>query len=344
MERVMSELANYFVLHGNLAIHLIMYGKSPSRFYSLHPNIILHVPKERFNDSLKTLYTLKRLAYLRKSVKEIQPDVLLSFGEIWNNFVLIALIGNKTPIFVSDRCKPDKSLGRVQNTLRKWLYPNSAGIIVQTKKAKVIYEQYFSEHKIKVIGNPIRKIENTQTEIKGKAILIVSRIVHTKHHDRLISIFAKLNAPDWKLIIVGGEAQKQKHVARLKKASEQLNVSDRVSFEGERKNVETYYLHSSIFAFTSSSEGFPNVIGEALSAGLPVVSYDCLAGPSEMIRDGENGFLIPQFDDVLFQEKLQQLIDDENLRKRLGKNAKTSISKFSVENIGNKYLDLMLPS
>ncbi len=107
-------------------------------------------------------------------------------------------------------------------------------------------------------------------------------------------------------------------------------------------DVDSQYLKSKIFAFTSNSEGFPNVIGEALSAGLPVVSYDCVAGPSEMIVDGENGFLVPVFDDDLFQKRLQQLIDDEELRQKMARKAPESVEKFSIEKIGQQYLDFIL--
>ena len=70
--------------------------------------------------------------------------------------------------------------------------------------------------------------------------------------------------------------------------------------------------------------------------------FDCLAGPSEMIVDGQNGFLIPVFDDVLFQQQLQLLIDNEDLQKEMAKNARKSIMKFSTESIGKQYLNFIL--
>ena len=97
-----------------------------------------------------------------------------------------------------------------------------------------------------------------------------------------------------------------------------------------------------IFAFTSSSEGFPNVIGEALSSGLPVISYDCAAGPAEMIKDGENGFLTPVFDDILFQKRLQSLIDNEGLRNRMSENARRKIREFSIDKIGAEYYSFIV--
>ena len=118
-------------------------------------------------------------------------------------------------------------------------------------------------------------------------------------------------------------------------------MEDRVIMAGKRSDVEKYYLQSKIFAFTSSSEGFPNVIGEAMSTGLPVVAYDCVAGPSEMIIDSENGYLIPLFDDEKFSEKLQLLMNNESLRNKMGERAKASIQRFSKDKISPQFLDFI---
>jgi GalNAc-alpha-(1->4)-GalNAc-alpha-(1->3)-diNAcBac-PP-undecaprenol alpha-1,4-N-acetyl-D-galactosaminyltransferase len=341
MERVFSELANYFSTKQDLEIHLIMYGKRPKLFYNLSARVIVYQPKASFNNRFRTFSTLMRLIYLRRQIQRIRPVTILSFGEYWNNLVLLSLLGLHYPVFVSDRCRPDKRLGRMQDILRGMLYPKASGVIVQTQKAKEIYSRIVSEVMISVVGNPFRVFEEALSSRK-KSILMVSRFIATKHHDRLISIFSKLNAPDWNLVFVGEEAQKQKHIVHLKQLAKDLNVSNRVLFEGEQKNVARYYLSSSIFAFTSSSEGFPNVVGEALSAGLPVVSYNCVAGPSEMITDGENGFLVPVFADECFQQRLQLLIDDESMRVKMGQKAKESMKKFSMESIGPKYIDIIL--
>ena len=75
---------------------------------------------------------------------------------------------------------------------------------------------------------------------------------------------------------------------------------------------------------------------------MPVVSFDCIAGPSEMITDGEDGYLIPVDDYALFQERLEKLMSDEPLRNKMSSKARESIQKFSIENIGAKYKDFIL--
>jgi glycosyltransferase involved in cell wall biosynthesis len=279
----------------------------------------------------------------RREVKNARPALVLSFGEYWNSFVLLSLAGTGYPVFISDRCAPSKPLGGFQEVLRRVLYRGAAGIIVQTRVAEEIYRRRFPRQRIAVIGNPVRITPGRDTGSNGreKVILMVARMIASKHHDRLLHVFARLEAPGWKLLLVGGDALKQHHLHRLKGLARELQISDRVEFAGECREVEPYYRSASVFAFTSSSEGFPNVIAEALAAGLPVVSYDCEAGPSELIRDGENGFLVPLFDDTLFRERLQQLVDDEELRRTMGTTAAEGMARYESSVVARRYLAFM---
>jgi glycosyltransferase involved in cell wall biosynthesis len=265
----------------------------------------------------------------------------LSFGEYWNSFVLLSLFGTPWNVYVSDRSQPDKSLGRMHNLLRKWLYKRATGVILQTEKAREIYKRSFNRLTIHVIGNPIRHIAEYSDAKKMNQVLMVGRLIKTKNQDRLIRMFADIGNKDWKLVLVGYDHLKQANLEPLKKLAADCGIEDRVDFAGKQYDVERYYRTSKIFAFTSSSEGFPNVIGEAMAAGLPVVAYDCMAGPSEMIRDNENGFLVPLYDDEQFKSKLSILMEDEDLREVMGRNARLSIERFKLEHIGKKYLDVI---
>ena len=341
MERVMSELVSHFSTYENVEVTLILYGIERGVFYQIPGNVILIKPSFNFHNYPRFLSTLKTLIFIRKQIKQINPDSILSFGEYWNSFVLLALYGLKFPIFISDRCKPDKSYGRLHSILRKWLYPRATGIIAQTHKAKEIYFKYFNHLNIKIIANPIRQILNPNKTQREDIILTVGRLINTKHHDELIKIFADISFSDWKLIIVGGDSLKQNNFKKLKELIIDLNLEERIILTGEISNVDEYYCKSKIFAFTSSSEGFPNVIGEAMSAELPVVAYDCVAGPSEMIIDGENGYLVDLFDAKTFSKNLLRLMSDEDFRTKMGKNARKDIERFSINIIAREYFSFI---
>lgn len=337
----MSELAEYFASTETLEVHLVVYGITREIFYKIPEAVIVHTPLFRFNNTLRFFSTLRTLAYLRSVMKRISPVAVLSFGEYWNSFVLIALFRLKYPVYVSDRCQPDKNLGKTHNLLRRMLYPMSAGIIAQTVKAAQIYETMGLNRNITVIGNPIRTI-SPRPDIKSeKIVLTVGRLINTKNHDKLIELFLSIPNPDWKLVIVGYDHLKQNNTPRLRAIISEHNAEARVILEGKQDDVDAYYLRSGIFAFTSSSEGFPNVIGEAMAAGLPVVAFNCVAGPSEMIEDKKSGFLIPLFNYGLFRETLSILMQNSELRAAIGKEAKHEILKFSIKIIGEKYLKFM---
>lgn len=339
----MSELAMYFCRQPELEIHIILYGRDPLIFYEIPLNLVIHRPQTIFNDGVRFLSTLRRLIYLRKSILLIKPDSILSFGEYWNSFVLLSNMGLNYPIFISDRCSPEKQFGTFHRFLRRALYKRVTGVIAQTLKAKIIYSQQFRNHNIQVIGNPIRMISEKQAYIeKEKIVLSVGRLIKTKHHDKLIQIFADIAENGWRLVIVGDDALKEDNRTSLEYLIRSLDMTDRIILAGNVKDVDTYYCRSQIFAFTSSSEGFPNAIGEAMSAGLPVIAFNCVAGPDELIIDGETGFLVRMFDYEAFGSKMKLLMSDDHLRHRMGDSGMKTIKNYAADIIGKKYLDFIL--
>jgi GalNAc-alpha-(1->4)-GalNAc-alpha-(1->3)-diNAcBac-PP-undecaprenol alpha-1,4-N-acetyl-D-galactosaminyltransferase len=342
MERVMSELADYFVSKGGIEVHLVLYGIGREVFYPLSEKIHLHRPPFSFNKRMRLLSTLRTLFFLRRTVKVMAPEAILSFGELWNSFVLLGLMGLKWPVYISDRCSPERPYHSFHTFLRKWLYPRATGIIAQTGKAREIYFKQFRHNNIRVLGNPIREVENIEGVQKEQMVLMVGRLIRTKHQDELIELFLKIGMPGWKLVIVGYDHLKQNNLQRLQDLITRNGAGDRVFLEGKQSRVDEYYARSRIFAFTSSSEGFPNVIGEAMSAGVPVVAFDCVAGPSELIRDGQNGFLVPVFDYQLFGERLETLMGDPGMQEAFGRQAREDIRAFSIETIGEGFLEFIL--
>ena len=343
MERVMCELANYLAKRNDIAVKIVLYGRNPQIFYKLSKNVSIHRTEIVYEGNFRFVFAMKTLFYLRRTVRSLEPSAVLSFGEFWNSFVLISLFGIDSPIYISDRCQPSKSLGKKHDFLRKFLYPSAQGIIVQTQTAEEIYKRMLRKGNINVIANPIRLILANSAIQRQKIVLCVARLINSKNLDRLITIFSDLNAIDWKLVLVGRNALGQDTMTVLQNLVKTLNLSERVVFEGEQENVDWYYRTSSIFAFTSSSEGFPNAIGEAMSAGLPVVAYNCIAGPADLIDDGVSGYLVDVFDDLTFRNRLKFLIDNAELREKMGANgAKKIEGYYSQEKIGNEFARVLL--
>lgn len=337
MERVMSVLANGFAFFCDVEVHLILYGSDRSVFYQIEPNIQIHIPKFEFNKQRRTWCTWRTIRFLRRTIHEINPSTVLSFGSMWNSLVLLSCVGIKNPVFISDRGTPLRYTTGIHAKLKNILYPTAAGIVVQTKYAEEVYRKRFRQKNYCVIGNPIRETIIPEQNQRENIIVSVGRLIGTKNFDRLIKIFEEIGNKDWKLVIIGGDADGQHHLEELQTQRDNSPMKDNIVLAGTQKNVESYLLKAKIFAFTSSEEGFPNAIGEAMSAGLPVVSYDCITGPSEMIEDGKNGYLTEVFDDAKFKNRLETLMNDEDLRAEMGRTAKESIKQFSEEKIIEKF-------
>lgn len=343
MERVMSILLNDFAQRAQIEVSLILIGRNRNIEYDLNQNILVYKPSFIFDDTKRNLSTLKTMQFIRKTVKKIQPNCVLSFGEVWNNLVLLSLLGKKVPIFISDRSQPDKNLGFLHNFLKKKFYHKASGFIAQTSQAASIAKRKKLNKNIKVIGNPIRTLDLPKVD-KENIVLTVGRLIPTKNIDRLINLFSQINDNEWQLQVIGGNAKKLDLLNEYKTQVKTLRKTDQIQILGQRKNVEFYLAKCKIFAFMSNSEGFPNALGEAMAAGCACIAYDCVAGPSDMIDDGVNGFLIPVGKEDLFQQKLQLLMQDQDLRNEFGKNAREKMMLFRSEIISNQYFKFIMSS
>lgn len=116
--------------------------------------------------------------------------------------------------------------------------------------------------------------------------------------------------------------------------------SNRCHLNGPVEDVVKAYQESSIFVLSSRFEGFGMVLIEAMACGLPVVSFDCPAGPDEIITDGVDGLLVPSGDVHALAEKLMVLMTDENLRRRLGQQARQTAQRYEMTTIANQWIAL----
>jgi GalNAc-alpha-(1->4)-GalNAc-alpha-(1->3)-diNAcBac-PP-undecaprenol alpha-1,4-N-acetyl-D-galactosaminyltransferase len=336
MERVMVELANNFVEKRNAKVSFVLLRNAP-KFYILDSRIEIYEPQFRFNKKNLVFLSIRTLLFTRKTVRKINPDIVLSFGEKWNSINLISLLNTKYKVVISDRSSPNLKLSFIHKILRLILYKKAYGIIAQTVDANLNLTKLIKHKNIITIGNPIREIYKNDVE-RENIILNVGRFISTKQQWQLVEIFATINNDNWKLVFIGDGA----HFEEAKKRVNELGINYKVDFIGESKNVDEYYVKSKIFAFTSVLEGFPNALGEALNASLACISYDCLAGPKDLINHDENGYLIKINNKVEYAYRLELLMEDENLRKRFISNSNIKMKEFSIEDISTKFYNFLI--
>lgn len=334
-ERVMSELANEWASNGHNVL-LVLLVKSP-RFYKLDSKVELIdlAFDNEGNKFVKFIDSIKLLIRLRNLIKCKNPDFVLSFMDKYNVLTLIASFFLNVNIFVSDRNNPKEIIPKEIELLRKLLYRNAKGIIAQTSLAKEILFCKTNNSNIKVIPNPIKNFSSISNFKKEKIILNVGRLVPEKGQHYLIEVMAHLKLDKWKLIILGDGPLREE----LQKQIDDLNLNENVFLMGSVKNVDEWLRRSSIFAFTSISEGFPNALIEAMVAGLACVSFDCDAGPRDVLQDNINGYLIPLYDITAFKDVVQKLMGDDFLRNKIGLEARKVAESLSTKKIAQEYLN-----
>ncbi len=319
----------------NNEVHLILLAKSLN-FYKVSDKVVIHNlgfenrgKLQKLNSEIRTFYKLRKLF-----IKEM-PDTCLSFMEKYNIFTILASRKLKLKIFISDRSNPKKRIPFFINYLRIYMYRYATGIVAQTNLAKEILETSTQNKNIQVIPNPVRTVLKYPNIKREKIILNVGRLITEKGQKYLIEAFSKLNEPEWKLIILGEGALRQD----LESQIEAYNLKDQVIMPGTVSNVDEWLARASIFCFPSVSEGFPNALIEAMAAGLACLSFNCDAGPNEIIDHDKNGLLIPVKDVETLFEQLSFLCNDNEKRLKLGLKA-IEIREFLNSNkIANNYLD-----
>lgn len=334
MERVMSQLASYFVKGSDYKVYLIVLTKQ-QKFYSIPGNVTVIEPEFNHRDNSRLVFTVRIMKFLRRVVKSLKPDYVLSFGGKYNGFVILSLFRVKTKVFISDRSQPGISYGLFLDYFNPLIYKFSHGIVAQTIQAKRALYNATRHRNIKVIGNPILVEVDSGSADRENIILNVGRFISSKHQEWLVDYFDEIDNKEWKLYFVGDGPK----LDAVKKKAQGARSSDRIFFLGKISNVAEYYQKAKIFAFTSVSEGFPNVLGEAMGAGLACVSFDCLAGPADLIENNVNGFLVPLDAHSEYISKLQLLIEDESLIQKFSANGRKKIEHFDLDKIGQSFLD-----
>lgn len=359
-ERVVSTLLNNFV--ENYECYLILMENKIS--YELDKRINIIYLGEKSNQSgIIKLLRLPIIGYkLAKIVKKYGFRTVLSFLHRANYVNVLGNLFSNHYTIISERIASsslynDNSItSKISNLFINKLY-NKSDLIISVSKA--IKEDLKTNYKIKseqiVIYNPydigkIRKLSNENINInidKNNSIITVGSLSKRKNHQMLIKAFSKIKVDGIKLYILG----KGEEESNLKNLVKKLEIEERVIFLGFDNNPYKYVSKCSIFVMSSNSEGFPNVLAEAMICGCSIISTDCLSGPREIlapnsnvsfqlldeIEKGDYGLLTPINNQEKMKESLELLINDNSLKKKYLNKIDERINDFMIEKIVNEY-------
>ena len=334
-ERVLTILANHFSKK-DVQISIITLNEGDA--YKLDNSIDrVRLHGGRFkNHTIRTTNNLRM--YYKK--KEKRPDCIISFLTRENmSSILIGKYYN-IPVIVCEHINHLQKGNFMDFLGKKFLYRFADQVTVLTNYDVAYYQAKGAQ--VTVMPNPctFQKI-NLPINSRKNTILAVGSLdrYHHKGFDNLLTICKEIFNffPNWKLRIVGQGNNGLQYLTEIVKKN---GLNNYVEFMGFRSDVDQLMQQASIFVLSSRFEGLPMVLLEAMSQGMACIAYDCITGPSDMIQHEENGLLIEDQNKEAMVEGIKTLIENEALRKKLGKNAVASIDNYSIENIAAKWFDL----
>jgi|SRR5690554_1321966 glycosyltransferase involved in cell wall biosynthesis len=345
-ERVTVNLSNKWIEKGYQVTILTLASKEDD-FYELDSKINridLNLGSYSTNPYQAIIANIKRIISIRNALKKLNPDIVIGMMPVSAVLTIMASIGLHKRVIACERNYPPVSkLTRLWSQLRKITYPKATVVTAQTNEIAKWIISNIKIKKIEVIPNPIiyplPRSEPTLHPVSviptdKKLLLSVGRLEHIKGFDLLISAFSNLEEqfPNWNLVIIG--EGKERNI--LEDLIKEKKLQNRVLLPGRAGNIADWYNRADLFVMSSRSEGFPNVLAEAMSMGCPVVSYDCPTGPSELIIDRINGLLVNPVGDVYeLESNIRILIENEEMRRLLSARAEEIRFRYSIDVVSN---------
>ena len=277
---------------------------------------------------------LRILRALYKKIKQISPDLIISFLTFPNMYSVLLGKVLRIPVIISERGNPYTADGLKMKAIYN-IINHADGAVFQTEGAKSFFSKKLQKKSV-VIPNPVVKRNNSVSydiNCGNHDIVFVGRLENKQK--RLDVLFDALKYvidmyPDARLLVYGsGEDE-----FFLKTMVSRLEYSNSINFMGSTLDPERVMSQCKVYVISSDYEGIPNSLIEAMSIGMPVIATDCDPGGARLlIENGENGFLVPKRDSVAISERIKVLFADDELRCRFSKKATKICERFSEKNI-----------
>jgi len=344
-ERVLCDLANRLADRRYL-VTLVTLSDVNSDFYIPHPmvrRIGLGVLGESNSIPKRIVNLVTRVVSLRNALMSWRPDIIISFADQTNVLTLLATLGTRLPVIISERTDPRlHRISRGWCVLRKLLYPRCAAMVAQTLSIGDWMKREYRLKSLRVIPNralsPTEESDSERYEMEKPFLTSIGRLDQNKNFGLLIKAFAQIapRHPEWHLVIVGEGPLR----GELERLVNDLGLTGRVHLPGLVRSPKVILEQAELFVLPSKYEGFPNALLEAMAMGLPVISTDC-CGPREIIDHNVNGILVPRGDVDALTGAIEELIKDPKKREALATEAQLVLERFNGEKIFQQWETLI---
>lgn len=281
---------------------------------------------------------LRRVRELRRIMRELEPEVVVSFLVKANVLTVLAAARLPVRVVLAERSSLRRRTSAVTWLMRRVTYGRADAVTVLTRAAADCMARIVPRDRIAVVPNPLRlsAVRAPAVASRGadrerpRRVVSVGRLHPVKGMDLLLRAFAGAAAarPGWELVICGDGPEAQ----RLRDLAAELGVSERLKLPGRVEDIVKVLRESDLFVAASRYESFSNALVEAMSCGLPVISTAC-DGPSEIVTDGTDGMLVPTGNVEALSAGMALLMDSPAERARLGARAARTVSRYHPETV-----------
>jgi glycosyltransferase involved in cell wall biosynthesis len=338
-DRAMAAMGNYWVARRR-DVTLITLARPHGDFYTLDQRIrrvglgLMASPEGPVRPLRDNL---QRLKHMRRAIRASRPDVIISFNAQQNVLTLLASFGLGVPVIVREEVEPSRySIGQAWEALRRLVYPQADAVVVVASALSAWAQGIVRKDAVHFIPNPVA-VALTGSDAPEKqqgpphTMAAMGRLTHQKGFDLLLQAFSKCahKYPDWSLVILGEGEERTK----LESLAADLKLTARVTFPGLVPDPVPVLCGADLFVMASRYEGLPLALLEAMACGLAVIYTDCPTGPGEVIRNGEDGVLVPTEDVDALAAAMDRLMGDRSERERLASRAVHITERYGLEKV-----------
>lgn len=342
IERTIALLSEMYTAMGDCVSILTL--DSEKSFYPIPPTV-QYIGLGLSDDSTGTMqavrHNIQRVKSLRKALKFLRPDILVTFGTNTELLGSFARRGLSIKLVGAERTNPFLRAASFWSKNARAIARLCDGFLFQTQGAASYYPEGVQK-KALIVQNGIDSAIYEQLDQPWPArknICAVGRMDADKGIDDVIRTFAIVYRKMPKIVLdLYGDGEKR---GELEKLADEMGLSDHVIFHGRCSTMpEEYALHK-VFLMMSRREGFPNVLLEAMASGCVCVAGNCDFGPSELIRDEENGFLVPVGDYEAAADRVLVALENDKIAQSISSKAKAVRQTNDIKTIGQQIHDYL---
>lgn len=351
IERVLAIKANYLAAIPNVEVYIVTSEQNNHQpCYALHKDvkiIDLNICYNRRKSYFSFENIRKAILHYWKQSKLLQslkPEFIISPNFNFDHYWLPLIKGKAQVIkerhnsrYFENNARNNASfLNKLRFRFNDWIDAKYDHIVVLNPDEK---DFVYSENAV-VIPNPIEK-SSLIADMHQKRVIAAGRISPVKAFHELVEAWKIVvkDYPDWQLDIYGEDYIDTK--GHVQKKIKEYKLENVITFCGSVNNIPLAMCNYSIYAMSSKTECFPMVLLEALSVGLPIVSYDCPTGPRNIFQDSKEGFLVEDRNTNELAQNLKKLMSDVELREEFSKNAKSKITLYETKAVMQQWLNLL---